>query len=405
MEENIIINKIESGQPHLSLEERSTMWRVIEASLPVTVQPVVSPYYSLFTLHYKTMTAFALMLLLIITGGGTAYASNAARPGDTLYTVDRALEDLQLSFALSTDSKNKLTEKLTQERLQELRDIIEEETVVSQTNITDEAFATFNASTTDTLEIEADVFIDTTVVKLELNDKKFYFETTANTKEGVIAAIQAKFEVLTTAQIEAVLDFEIEDRPSAAKDRGIATFKEGGQVRVNTAVDAILRFLNDTSNDDVRKQSVQSLIQNELINTMDVHRDANSTRIGNDNNRIKIRMDDDGDSRFEIREGDTRVRIEQKDGEVRVKTEDKFDDDSILENVPKIEVKNEILKINDDVLDDDSLFDRDDEDEDDDRDDDSSGRDERHGDDDDDDDDDDEDRGDDDRDEDDEDDN
>jgi hypothetical protein len=295
MEENII-NKIESEQPRLSSHERSILWQRIETSLLSGVQPVVSPYNFFITLNYKTMTAFALVLLLVITGGGTAYASNAARPGDTLYTVDRALEDIQLRLAVSDDSKNKLTQKLTQERLQELRDIIEEETIVSESNSTDDE---------------------------------------------------------------------------------LATFKDGGQVRVSTAVDAILRFLDDTSSDDISRRTVQTLIQKELVESMDVRRDANSTRIGNDGNRIKIRMDDDGDSRFEIREGASRVRIEEKNGEVRIKTEDEdeSDDGSVSRDISNLKNINDILEVTADQSDD-SLFDRDDKDED--LNGDVSGRDDRH---------------------------
>lgn len=68
------------------------------------------------------------------------------------------------------------------------------------------------------LEVEADVFTDTTIVEVELNDRKTVFSTSADTRDEVIDAVVARMN-LTRAEVDAVLDFEIEDRASRAKDR------------------------------------------------------------------------------------------------------------------------------------------------------------------------------------------
>jgi hypothetical protein len=68
------------------------------------------------------------------------------------------------------------------------------------------------------LEIEADVFTNETVVKIERQDKKSSFTTPAKTRVGIISAIRAKFPELTEAEIEAVLEIELEDRPSRIQD-------------------------------------------------------------------------------------------------------------------------------------------------------------------------------------------
>ncbi len=70
----------------------------------------------------------------------------------------------------------------------------------------------------ESLEVEADVFTDTTIVEVELNDRKTIFSTSADTREEVIDAVVARMN-LTRAEVDAVLDFEIEDRASRAKDR------------------------------------------------------------------------------------------------------------------------------------------------------------------------------------------
>ncbi len=74
-------------------------------------------------------------------------------------------------------------------------------------------------NSTSTLEIEADVFTDTTIIKVEeVNGKKTTFSTDADTEAEVIDAIVAKFN-FERAAVEAVLDFEIENRASRADDR------------------------------------------------------------------------------------------------------------------------------------------------------------------------------------------
>ncbi len=75
-----------------------------------------------------------------------------------------------------------------------------------------------SSSDDESLEVEADVFTDTTIVKVELNDRKTIFSTSADTREEVIDAVVARMN-LTRAEVDAVLDFEIEDRASRAKDR------------------------------------------------------------------------------------------------------------------------------------------------------------------------------------------
>lgn len=68
------------------------------------------------------------------------------------------------------------------------------------------------------LEIEADIFTNETIVKVELNDKKSSFTTSADTKAEIIDAVKEKYPSLTTAEIETALQIETEDRDSLIKD-------------------------------------------------------------------------------------------------------------------------------------------------------------------------------------------
>lgn len=75
----------------------------------------------------------------------------------------------------------------------------------------------------ESLEVEADVFTDMTIVKVELrNGKKTVFRTDADTKEEVVDVVADKFN-LTEEEVEDVLDFEIENRASRPKERAKIT--------------------------------------------------------------------------------------------------------------------------------------------------------------------------------------
>lgn len=68
------------------------------------------------------------------------------------------------------------------------------------------------------LEIEADIFTNETVVKVEINDSKETFTTTAKTRTEIVAEILAKYPSLTSTQIESALKIENEDRSSRQSD-------------------------------------------------------------------------------------------------------------------------------------------------------------------------------------------
>ncbi len=327
---------IESARPHLSTDESASLWHSIEAHFPTT-QPIVSPYLFIFK-SKKTMTAVLIALLIILSGSGTVYASDAARPGDFLFPLDRSLENARLRLAFSDESRTAFEKSLTEERLEELREIIDEEIVISPSNIDNSTTIEDSIGGGSTLFIEAHVFTDTSIVKIELGDKKFYFDAgSVKSREEIIASIQQKFPVLTVVQIEDALSFEIEDRESRPKDRGIATFSPKGHERVDSAVHEILSFLNTTSDlDEKHRKTLLSVIENETRDSESVTRDGESVRIGDDESRYEIKVNDDGDSRIEVRGDEGRVRIEQKDGEVRVQTKEREEVSKENVSVPSV---------------------------------------------------------------------
>lgn len=305
----------------MTTAEKALLLSEIEARVAV---PVASPY-SIFV-RTRTMAALLVALAIVLGTSGTVLASEQAKPGDTLFPVDRATEKIRLALA-STEVRVRLQAQFNEERLAELREIIEEERAVDNTSassttnaiivvnddgearigaavqvllnyiedtdesVNREAFLSAllrqvdavkvagrlegaNSASDDkariqikdnrievredgyrvridddgeirikldddraegghrsdddeedddddqdsaTFEAEADVFFDTTLIEVEINDHKSTFETTANTKEEVIVEISARYN-LERSVVESGLNFEIEDRASRNQD-------------------------------------------------------------------------------------------------------------------------------------------------------------------------------------------
>jgi len=321
-----ITNKIEEVRPVLGSDERLSMWKTIEATLPVATpvdRPIVSPFIMSLQLR-KTyiMTPLAILLALILGGGATAYASDAAKPGDLLFPVERMVENTQMHLTFNADKKAELIKNLTEERLAELRQIVDDEVTVSPSNIVGETSSSTATSTDAVLGITARVFTDKTIVKLEFGGDKFYFETDATTRVDTLLQIQEKFPMLTDTDIDAALDFAVTDTESRPKDRGIVSLSPEGQSRIDNAINELVRFLDATNPDPEARGYLMSLVSSEVNpGVSEIARENGGLRIGNDQSRVEIRMDDNGASSVEIRDTNTRVRVEDKDGKVEVKTE------------------------------------------------------------------------------------
>ncbi len=317
MSDKKITTKLESIKPQLSAEERLRVWNGIAQHLP-TPQPILSPF-SFTILIQKTMAPLIVVLMLALGGGGVALASDNAKPGDALYSLDRAMENIHLRLVTDEASRDELTQKLTSERMQELRDIIDEEITLAPSN---DAVAIDTASSTATssaLYIDASTYTDTTVVKMEFGGQQFYFETTATDLPGVIAAIAERFPMLTVEQISDAVSLETKDRASRPQDKGVVTLSSAGEERINGAIEALLSFLDETDRGEDKDVLKTILAEVEgITKSAEVKRVKDGVVIGDKDGRLYIRVDDDGDSHVEVRDEDKKVRIEDRDDRVEV---------------------------------------------------------------------------------------
>jgi hypothetical protein len=318
---------LKTKKPTLTVGERDVLWKQIQGRISDR-KSVRSPYVTFFV-DYKHVVVAGLLVALIT--GSTARIAEASRPGDFLFPLDRAIEETQLFLTQNDESRAVLYERIGEERLAELRSILEEEMTpflrsdsASRENISTSSLAD--------LYIEADIFTDTTIVKIEYNDSTSYYTTDARIRESIVTFISTLYPELTVHEIEGVLSIENENRASRAKDRGEVVVNE--DTRVQQAVAEMLATLDGVS-DSTREELLRAL-QNELEN-LDIEIDDDRIQLRSERSKFRFEDDDDNDedeenekgdeSRVEYRDSETRIRIEEKDGETRIQIKAEHSDD------------------------------------------------------------------------------
>lgn len=116
-----------SGQAVLSANAKDRMSKVILAEFD-RVTPTAAPRLSNqpMTLQHKLRPMFIPIALIVLIGAGfgTISAADAAKPGDALFGLDRAVEKVRLAVAVRESSKAKLAAEIAQEREQELQRLL-----------------------------------------------------------------------------------------------------------------------------------------------------------------------------------------------------------------------------------------------------------------------------------------
>lgn len=89
----------------------------------------------------RLVTSLAIALIFLLSGTGLVSASNGALPGDSLYPVKRAWEDVRLTLVVNPASHEQLEDKFEQERLHEVDELLVEkrpETITFAGIVTDQ---------------------------------------------------------------------------------------------------------------------------------------------------------------------------------------------------------------------------------------------------------------------------
>lgn len=293
-------------------EEKNTLFARITTE---TAHASVGAPRTFFTsIFYNHMGIIAGILALVVGLTGTAFASNDAKPGDALYSVDKALEEVRYTFA-GEQGKEKLKVRFAEERVEEFQEVLAEDaTELDESTGSGASQTPVDLSASTALEVEIDVFTDMTVVKVEANDTKYYFTTATLDAEAVLAEAAAFFSI-DIEKLRALAVIEIEDRASRPKDRGVAVSLDDEDAQLGYAeVSSAIATLEGSVIGDDMKQILASLLQayvaTEVIEEIDI-RLSDGTRLDIEDGEWRIKSDD--------------LDVRFKDGEFEIK--DKSDDD------------------------------------------------------------------------------
>lgn len=161
----------------------------------------------------------------------SAFAERTRSQASTSPGVLNALERLEARLESRVEGREELRSKSDDNKTRiELRneegkvriEVREDEVRIKSDSKdgSDEDRSSDRSSSDTKLEIEADVFTDSTVVKVEQNDQKTTFTTSATTRAAIIAEILTRYPFLVSSEVDAALDLEVEDKESKEDSSG-----------------------------------------------------------------------------------------------------------------------------------------------------------------------------------------
>jgi hypothetical protein len=106
------------------------------------------PRTRLWSWHRRWATALVAVLVILLAGVGTVSASASSLPGDTLYPVKTAAENVQGFFTFGSEAKANFYMSLAQRRLNELNKLVEE-----NRNIPPSLLETMGSETDDAIKL------------------------------------------------------------------------------------------------------------------------------------------------------------------------------------------------------------------------------------------------------------
>lgn len=293
LEDNL--NKIKIKE--LAKEDKESLWHSIMVRR-VEMEKNKSRLlgFNIFNFNMKKIIVGFVALAVILGGSGVVAASNNAVPGSFLFPVELALENIQLKLA-SDDKKEELRLRFAEERLEEIREVSKKRSTPSNALIA-------NLSDVVALEIEADVFTNETIIKIEADNKNYGYISAIKTKTELVKEISLKYS-LAEEKVNSVIDFQVENRESRADDKGFLNkthsinFSEDESEDVSEVLSDIDKFLNQNGDNQNKEELRKSLSD------------------------ILVLLGDEG--KLEIRRDGGEIKIETKNGEVKVKIESKND--------------------------------------------------------------------------------
>ncbi len=291
----------ETSFRNLSSEEQNRIW--------LSVSEVNKKQLSFKQNKQYMLKPILSALVIAVALGGTVALADNSLPGDPLFTIDRAVENLRLSLA-NEQKKNDLRIAFADERVKEVEKITTVSSSMTRPSSTDITESVVS-------RIEADVFTNETVIKVEYGtNKKFVFTNNAKTRVLVVEDIVKNFPTLTKTFVESKLDFQTEDRASKVEDKNTSSdLSSKDKSRVTVGVNAAIALLNSVSASADANSSIKLKAITDELNRYLGTLPADST-VG-----VSIKNDDEK-SRIDIKTVDGKIRVEVKEGEIKINTSD-----------------------------------------------------------------------------------
>ncbi len=246
----------------LNLEEREKVWQGIVNS--IDKEPIPSPFlWFLPVNNNKFMIPLMIGAMMFLGVGGTVVVADNSLPGDALYGINRATENVRIKVATG-EKKGELRARFAEKRLAEV------EALIAEARAEREA----SGSATTTTDTEADVKVGhglETAVSY-LNEVALKLEASENTVAqarvlAVIEKLEAKInEPDVRSQVRIDQSFKLktensnakaEERSEARTDNRVEVREDGSRIRiiwrdkaqVNANAGAELRVENEDENE------------------------------------------------------------------------------------------------------------------------------------------------------------
>jgi hypothetical protein len=151
---------------------------------------------------YKYMPYFASLLVALVALGGTTVAADQSKPGDVFFPLKKAQENVRLHLSASDNTKAEVRIKMAEERLDELKSIIEEKNSEHKVKVEAESKAEVSAAIDRLTEVQA-----------KLEEK-------GNT-QAAAAVNAALLRLQERAKTEAAVEVKVEERSEVRHEEEI----------------------------------------------------------------------------------------------------------------------------------------------------------------------------------------
>ena len=230
----------------LSQLEKDTLWQGISNDINKANN------LSFFSFVFSKRAVINIAIAILVIFGGfiaTVQAADKAKPGDVLYALDRAVENIQITFASSED-KDKLKIKFAQERASEIQDVVEKN-IDQENKIEKDKNENRNSKTDDIEESSHDALKYIIKVRNELFEKND--QTAVEDLDTLLEKVQDNLSDLPD-NMKVDIDIEEENNKSGFR----INFKdEDGKFKIKYKVES-----ENKENTDEEEKKIETRNQN-----------------------------------------------------------------------------------------------------------------------------------------------